>query len=683
LKREKAEAFLTITSNRFHDICQWLADLLLLTLGGWQIVCTIMFLAKYSFVEVVGVARWFFPLCLVVVTASSVIRGKRSPPIAIEANSSSNPVKPISERWLWLLMAWFLAVFFFWILKIYVIFWLIGVALLAFAYSALQSEQSINRAPASLFVWKLDALFVMTMAVASAAIALLIKTSDPDVAFSLSIPVSLIDFPDLPILSFDGMHRDISMPLLSSIYVVQSYEVLIAVFSELTGISVQVAYYLVLPAVFGALIPIIQWLTLREMFGKEALFGVCVAMLALVVWGNGGHAYGSYTYDFIFLSKATISAIWAPFLILLCFRLMESASIRTWLQLLLCQATAVCMSSSALILAPLIVGITLVSQIRLRKKIFYRFIVGLATTAYPLILGLYIYLAGSSEASQQVMSAASSGDTFDGLRMLFGKGPRFYLGLFAFLAAALVPGETREWRFRFGLVSMIFLFIFSPWSGKLLSDNVAFNMFWRVFWVVPMPLLVGAASVASMRACPPIRAPFSGILLVLLFMTAFAFTGEWAVTKKNLGRISLKVEEADYSTVKRLIVETTSGDLVLMPERLAFYVPGFHNAPRLLVVREHYLTQWELDRLDSKEIQARLMLLRLVNGEVPKDVLEETIVSMITSRGVNVVVLPNNYGFYNSMSAAFLREGFERKMIDQYILWKRPLTEKDRGAGRG
>ena len=62
------------------------------------------------------------------------------------------------------------------------------------------------------------------LALVAVAVTLVAHRPDEDDAFYLNVAVSAIDFPEAPLLHYDGMHGEVGLPILETHYRAQSYE---------------------------------------------------------------------------------------------------------------------------------------------------------------------------------------------------------------------------------------------------------------------------------------------------------------------------------------------------------------------------------------------------------------------------------------------------------------------------
>ena len=324
------------------DIFERFVIFAVLVFGLWQFMSTLTVFIGLTFSQL-KIAAIFYVLLLV----GAVYMFSRSSTVIVISDRGVRSYLPFHTKWGVKLLAAIGILILYWFSKNFALFWVLSIALLLWAFIDIETDRKDGSIyPAML--GRAAPWIVAAFAVAMAIIALCLKTQDADVAFTLNAVVSTLDNPDRALLSFDGMHGNKNIPMLSSIYLIQSNELLVALLSSVSGVNAADLFYLVFPAFFAAFIVIANWVALRLFSGEMAVIGVIAIFVLLASWGTAGyHTYGSYSLNYIFLSKASIAVVWTPILIYLTIGFAEAPTWDKWLLLFIGQAAAVNMSSTS------------------------------------------------------------------------------------------------------------------------------------------------------------------------------------------------------------------------------------------------------------------------------------------------------------------------------------------------
>ena len=226
-----------------------------------------------------------------------------------------------------------------------------------------------------------------------------------------------------------------------------------------------------------------------------------------------------------------------------------------------------------------------------------------------------------------------------------------------------------------GYLTAAFLLLLSPWAGALISRAEP-TFAWRALWAVPFPLVLGAMCAQLASRGPRIAGLRAGTAGVLVFALVFAFVpGRWTWAAENKARIkfsALRVAEG-FPAAERVVEITGRDGLVLAPRRVAVWITGMRDHPRLVGVRQDYLDIVVGKALGPAEARQRYVLMRFVQGKLGTD-RTLLVADEIVSRGIDTVVtgpdLTADGGevFFDELA----RRGYAREdAAGGYILWTR------------
>ncbi len=381
---------------------------------------------------------------------------------------------------------------------------------------------------------------------------------DADDAYFLNVAATISEFRDVPPQSLDTMHRDRLPPVEQTLHLPQSYEVLIGLLADLTGISVHLIYYIIFPPIWAVLAMLANWLVLRTVLpGKDALWGTSVFLFLLVTWGDGHRAFGNLGLVRLFQGKAVYLNVILPLVVLAALRYRIRPHWPEWLILALAQLAAVTLTTNAVVVAPLAASLALLPPAGCADRSRKSICTGLAASFPVLILAALMYprLAPFREA------------------MLVDEwGLGYRSGMFGSRRAALVlltliilPAMARDTsltyaRWVVGYVWLIVVVLFMPWVSVAGGHFLGHVYSWRLYWAVPAPLLISLAVSIGTRSLAQTR--WHAIGAVASGAVLFVAAGPLAinasnVSLRNIGRF--KVVPARFAVARKIIEWARAG----------------------------------------------------------------------------------------------------------------------------
>jgi hypothetical protein len=140
--------------------------------------------------------------------------------------------------------------------------------------------------------------------------------ADPDDGYFLNIATAALEYPGIALQSFDALHRSGLPPVEQTLHLSQVYEILVALLSSVSGLSVKVLYYLVLPPLWAVLATLANWLVVRCFLRpREAIWGTALFILVLVFWGDGRQSFGNFGFVRLYQGKAIYLMVALPLIV--------------------------------------------------------------------------------------------------------------------------------------------------------------------------------------------------------------------------------------------------------------------------------------------------------------------------------------------------------------------------------
>lgn len=559
-----------------------------------------------------------------------------------------------------------------------------------------------------------------------ALITLLAHRPDMDDRIYLGMATITIDNPDLPLLSRNGLLWGNDLPVLVSTYRLSSFELLAAFFARLGSVEPIVVAHLFLPTVFALWTVIAHSQLLRLLAPKKWLTLLIIVLFLLL--GLGGEIRGGFSnFSFVqlqFGKSVLISAI-IPLLILFATQFMIQGTKKAWLLLFLGQIAAVGCSSSAIFMAPMAVGLTLVANWRMDIQITRRLFVGLSSCLYLIIVGL---LMKASVVQQYVLMTSNPFSIINNFTKVFGQGPHMWLFLASAIGSWTLVSNPGLRRFLLGLSFIFVALILNPFLQPFLMKNATgLGLFWRLFLTIPLPFMAAVLILSPFLIWSKNRLPNPAILyLGVVGLLVLAFSGQWRALWISFLPMSLTalvllpllawnkrwhmpVSWITFIATLALLLHYGANDTprknplsyinhtaihlptyktppdifpaahyaktmappgksVLAPRGVAIWIPVMRHSPLLVATQlEHHklIGDW----LEKGGIQRRTTLLKYVSGEKKESDSLHILQQSIPLYQIGMVIAPISNPWLLEMDTTLLANGFQKEEKFGYRYW--------------
>jgi hypothetical protein len=374
--------------------------------------------------------------------------------------------------------------------------------------------------------------------------------------------------------------------------------------------------------------------------------------------------------------KSLLVTACVPLLIAYAVEYVCRPSIPGWIRLAAAQIAAMGFSSTALWLAPTVVGLAAISAIPPSPRVRWKtLILAAASSFYVLAAGLAVRAAMEGYPQIPGLQVAPDRPLLSSFEIVFGDG---------LLRTACLAVLLLGWYFCPTIVSErlctvyplgALLTVLNPFLAKSIAANVVGGLtFFRVLWILPLPMFIAIALAAPMTGGRGRRLGLlrpigyvTGILL-LLMVVAPCMT----FSRQNVAEVRWpgKKVPAEYAVAARIVQIAPPRSYVLAPEEVALWVPTFHRHPYPLVTRTLYA--FLLDSTRPGESGRRLALEAYVSGKTRTDLEAKLFVEALRGGELELVCLRRSTAWRAEMVAALEAAGFVRADGDsQYDLWVR------------
>ncbi|MEZ4319994.1 MAG: DUF6077 domain-containing protein [Myxococcota bacterium] len=518
--------------------------------------------------------------------------------------------------------------------------------------------------PTSLRATGADAAALFGVALAAMAVTTWVKQTDPDDGYYLSAVYGHLAYPTLPVLSFDTIHGDPTVPIQQIIHRPQTFEVFVAWVCRVLGTDPADAYWIGVPALFAAASALAHWVLAKAFAPRLAWLATPLGFALLCTWGDGRDTLGKYAFCRLYQGKAVFVTVFAPLVLYAAYRYTTEPSPRSWVRLAAAQLAATTFTSTALVMAPLGAGLAVLAGAGTRPERGRVALAGWASSV-PVLLALGA-MAWELEAGGGLRSDGQLESTTTSLGPHLA-GPVLLGLVLGALALRHLGSPGAVFLARYGVVAL--LLVLNGVTPSLLGARFADLLNWRSFWAVPLPaiLAVGLAGACVSAVTHPKRDAVLGV--VALGVLAVFATGTWSVSGRGVGHgwAEHKVNARLVRVADQIVARTRPDDVVAAPPLLGQYIVLRPVRPRMVGLWNRWTTN--LGRYwGPEETDRRLRVVKYVrghdNGPPPFADLDALCVRVLVT---DPEVRRKPRGL-----EGLGRHGFSERKVGTYTVWDRP-----------
>jgi len=540
-------------------------------------------------------------------------------------------------------------------------------------------------------------LLVALLALAGAALALASHRPSFDDFYYVPNAVYYLQHPDQP-LGFVVHFLDAGQQPFTSLFWGTSvaYDYVRAVGAWLLGTDYLVVYHLLSTALVGALIPLAAFYLTSHFADStfSAALGTLVAVAVLLLLGETHRTFGNFAFNRAFQGKTLLLAAGLPLFAAVTLDFFETRAPFFWLFLLSVTVSMVGATASAIVLLPaLALPLLLATADRLCREVEPRRLLLLAgayaaTFAYLGLYAVLLLLASPLELGPDSPVNQGFPPTFFGqLQLVIDPAqPVTAVAVLASTVGALVLASTATRRFLAIWIASLVLLYLNPFVAPLLIEHVASpNLYWRLFYLYPFPLVVSIATAALFRRgahfVPSLKLRtlcVAIVLLVLLALNWLPSSPSVFQTTTELGWPRYKVIEGELDYARQLVTVAPPGTM-LAPLPYSGVIPMLTSDYPQVRIRENGVLLWWSERGMPETAERRLRASRFVGGEIGfyddfRALLEEDV--------VDVIVMTS--GAYDVAEDQLPAYGFSRtETVGPFVVaWKPQLSYHNQDSKR-
>ncbi len=649
-------------TGRVVDVC-------CLAFAAWTVSCNAVVLAEGSLVDLLRLTGLLLP----VLAAGLLIRRRRpgglgdwceSQPQA-DAGSPGAPVRRLGvAHRAGLLAAGVLTIASYPVTGSFTLFWWLFAAYFAVA-TAITMRQPIERSAAA--ASRRQELALLGLGVLCATATLLAHRPDNDDVFYVNLAVGAADHPEMPLLKYENIHG-IPGQRINAFYRVTSIEVLAGAVSYLSGISAVAVSHWGIATFAGFLVPLAYGRLFRTISGRGWVWAVAGAMVFLLIDGSAHANYGNLAFVRLYQGKCIFLSVVAPGILAYALRFSSRPTARRWLLLSASLIAGSGLTSSAVWAGPALAGLALIVAWAPTRRGLARFAAGASAAFYPLTVGLVLKLGAGVHAGSR-FSSVSKVTPLDLPEQAFLKVFDDNLAplSIAMLAWLLVkPGLGSRVATVFPLGCALVLSPYAaPWVALHLTGIWTY---WRVFWLLPLPALVGLAVIGCRQHLGRARAERLVGYVALLALAASLFPTRYTLSRANGVEIklpALKMPPA-YDYVEMVNRSVAPGSFVLAPPEISHWMTIQNRHAHPLISIPKYLQT----RLAPDEFERRVLLTAYVSGRPRAEIPPEALRWSLKHYNLAGVCLDVRAPWVGEIRDVLTQEGYRKTVAeDAYEMW--------------
>jgi hypothetical protein len=440
----------------------------------------------------------------------------------------------------------------------------------------------------------------------------------PKLVHYLSYPASTVDGSIYEITSSSVL----KFPRAATTYYPTSYEFAQGAFALLSGVDLLTVYYVIAPLLAGVIGMLAMLINIRS-FGtsfRAASYSAALLVPVILLLGESHRSYGNLSLARAFQSKFAFFLFGLPIFLGVSLAFFRSRDATTWLCLLVVSVALSGMTTSALVMLPMLAIVLLAAWLITvgGHEGWVKLGVTYAMTLVPTLLFALDYrrYAVANVGFGSALNDAFPRD-FSGQFGLLEQGDGAPISLVCFGAALLVC-LARAKRNAFVLTwSLLAILLYlnpltAPWIMRFVSSE---NIYWRLFYLLPFPLIIGIACAKTIDSLPCAVAGCKEGIAVLVLLIACLFISPTSVLREENGmRIGSPGPTLDALATDALgIAKLAPAGVVLAPVAVAQDMAILSAKHVQVATRADFMANAQRGELGENQLRLRAAL--FISGE--------------------------------------------------------------------
>jgi hypothetical protein len=519
---------------------------------------------------------------------------------------------------------------------------------------------------------------VAVVALAALIVTLVSHRPDIDDSLYVNLAVGCAENPSQPLLAQNTLY-DLPDVRVSIVVKFQSLEILAGAVSYLTGLPALAIIHLIFSGLAALMFAAGNAVLIRFLRVKNPTWTLAALFVVLLSLGQSHRAYGNFAFVRLFQGKSIYVTVVISLLIFYSLRFARSGRWEDWILLVSAQICGLGLTSSSLFLTPFIVAAALLAG-RLPTDCggLRRLAAGLLSCFY-LAGAAVLFISQASQAPSLARPLPVHSDRLGFMATMawtvLGSGRALAAASFIVLTAWFIVRTPLARRLAVVFPALFLLFFLNP---LLLDFNLrwfpaAEEVYWRIFWAVPFPLIAALYLSSPLEWTRPLlrKARWGAAFgLLLIFLAVFPENTLRPANGVRIGVPRLKVLPP-YAAAAEIARSVPRRSLILAPNDVNVWAGTVQPQIFPLTVRGYYLST--IERIyGPEELERRTLLVEFISGGNNSATARRLFQAEVGKRALSAVCFARSLEWKGDVVETLKRNRYiRRRGVGRYDIWIR------------
>ena len=416
-----------------------------------------------------------------------------------------------------------------------------------------------------LFKWKLP-VFTIFACSTTGLLSLFISKPDADDYSYFHRALTQLNHLHLPFSLKDTTHNlTASLPPISLMHALTSYEHFIAMLSHLFRIDPLWAYQNLGSCFSASLLPLVYNLFFKQLKlnNSVVIWATTFSLLFLLMDGNLHRSFGNFTIVRCWQGKSILVMLLVPIGIAASYKFLHLPTIRNFSIVFMISVSAVGLSSTGIFLIPILFfgsSVAFIMSYGCSWKVFRRALLLNSSSCYCICLsGLLIFGIISTPNNTLVWEGNWPRNWLTNLSLVLGNFWSIFRDIILLFFLPLITLKNRHGRFLFLYSLTICIIYANPLTGSFWIELIKPAVFWRLTYLFPLSLCCGLLAVLLRNLVYNTNRLSPIILLIMLFFIfskSYQFSIFNKISFKSIAQYKFPTQENALATdIAHLLIE--------------------------------------------------------------------------------------------------------------------------------
>lgn len=510
-------------------------------------------------------------------------------------------------------------------------------------------------------------ILIIILGMMGAAISLVTNRHSSDDYFYIPNAVHFLENPSEKLDFIQHYYKSSDHSMLSSYNQGTSltYEYFQAGLAHNTQTNFLNIYYIYCLMLMGFLVPISNFLMISEFTNNSshAFAGTIIVVSVLLVLNETGRTFGTFAFPKIFQGKGVFMSIGIPSFIAFSISYFKNGIARKWFALFFTTTALIGMTSTAALMIPMLALVLFLTNWSF--KVSKPFTIYIASRDVMYILSIsssfiyvaFLFIAVKCGNSVNPLSVQGSMNFVDHVRYFIEPTLPITPVLVAIFTIGIFSFNGWQRKFLSVWILLLIVLILNPLSAKILVGTVVPpNIYWRLFYLYPFPLVVGIVGAKVWRRLEVSKHRNAGAILIFLVLclSSIQYIRHF-YQRDQIQLAGYKIPPADLALAQEIAHNAPDG-LMLSPPNIYGLIPMLvSNKPqvrmrgdsRAVVERKEYFLTIRASRFVGGETRFQKEFFELVSKKAVDVLVIKSTLLLDKSIGLTIRQILESNGYIN------------------------------------